>query len=135
MHDFLLFDTERTRGRRKGGGRENAARRRSAFGKADFFRSEKCLAAGKRAGQCLRPQGSKAELFRKEFSPVRKRESGAVSAPLSLFLLRQGRKKRRGIAAPFSSSEWIILLFPLFWLSSFWAFLPRRALLRQQLLP
>lgn len=132
---YFLTQNAHADGAKAAGGKTPPARRRSAFEKADFFRSEKCLAAGKRAGQCLRLQGSKAELFRKEFSPVRKRESGAVSAPLSLFLLRQGRKKRRGIAAPFSSSEWIILLFPLFWLSSFWAFLPRRALLRQQLLP
>ena len=121
-------------GAKAAGGKTPPARRRSAFEKADFFRSEKCLAAGG-GGAMLAAAGGTGKLFRKEFSPVRKRESGAVSAPLSLFLLRQGRKKRRGIAAPFSSSEWIILLFPLFWLSSFWAFLPRRALLRQQLLP
>ena len=42
----------------------------------------------------LAAAGGTGKLFRKEFSPVRKRESGAVSAPLSLFLLRQGRKKK-----------------------------------------
>ena len=42
----------------------------------------------------LAAAGGTGKLFRKEFSPVRKRESGADTAPLSLFLLRQGRKKK-----------------------------------------
>ena len=131
---YFLTQNAHADGAKAAGGKTPPARRRSAFEKADFFRSEKCLAAGG-SGAMLAAAGGTGKLFRKEFSPVRKRESGAVSAPLSLFFCGRAGKKRRGIAAPFSSSEWIILLFPLFWLSSFWAFLPRRALLRQQLLP
>lgn len=88
-------------GAKAAGGKTPPARRRSAFEKADFFRSEKCLAAGKRAGQCLRLQGSKAELFRKEFLPVRKRESGADTAPLSLFFCGRAGKKARDCRAFF----------------------------------
>ena len=90
---YFLTQNAHADGAKAAGGKTPPARRRSAFEKADFFRSEKCLAAGGR-GNAYGCRGAKRELFRKEFSPVRKRESGAVSAPLSLFLLRQGRKKK-----------------------------------------
>lgn len=80
-------------GAKAAGGKTPPACCRSAFEKADFFRSEKCLAAGERAGQCLRPQGSIAELFRNEFSPVRKKRAAPIRRR-SPFSFAAGQEKK-----------------------------------------
>lgn len=93
---YFLTQNAHADGAKAAGGKTPPARRRSAFEKADFFRSEKCLAAGggERGNACGR-RGAKRSFSAKSFrlsekgraAPYRRR------SPFS-FCGRAGKKAR-----------------------------------------
>ncbi len=88
-------------GAKAAGGKTPPARRRSAFEKADFFRSEKCLAAGKRAGQCLRLQGHGEAFPQRVFACQKKGERRRIGAALPFPFAAGQEKKARDCRAFF----------------------------------
>ena len=89
-------------GAKAAGGKTPPACRRSAFENADSFRSEKCLAVGKRAVQCLWLLGSKAGTFlQRVFACQKKGERRRIGAALPFPFAAGQEKKARDCRAFF----------------------------------
>ena len=90
---YFLTQNAHADGAKAAGGKTPPARRRSAFEKADFFRSEKCLAAGGERGNACGCRGHGEAFPQRVFACQKKGERRRIGAALP-FLLRQGRKKK-----------------------------------------